>query len=783
MLSPKGSGKAITFASFRQQVFTRADIEAYNFEQNTLYTLLAVKSADTESAYAWNNGKGFSDQPEQGKEGDDGKIEYSPLSTYPEDSSLDFFGLTYSSETQAPALDAAVSDGVTPTITIAEASGTLPDLMHCNDAKRKTATDGTVILPFQHALAALNLMISREDISETSNVNLDDVVVTGIQLDNVAKRATLNVVTGQWTWSADDVGSRVIFSGSKPVDKDLNGDLRVGPEDFLVFPNGIGETDILPTTITISLSGIKDNHGSYLNATLENGVTVSGGKCTVSVPIRKIGSDGNDGGPLKMERNHKYTLSISVMRSNVRIITVSPQVFDWETVTLEKGDGHRGTLGQPVTFGGVVWMDRNLGASTADCQNDWWNSLGYYYEYARNIPFMLNVPVITSMGYCIPDKYVTNLETGAESTNTTKYLCDNNRQIVYGYVDQDPAFKDYVVYTWDNNGNKVSLVSNTTLAEMRELPENAGKSDSEILAINPGDTGSYTYVYAFRNIEGVGGEFEGSTTGVWYDKKPTDFIQNYWYSVRNQPVPKGWRLPTGKDAYSILPDEDFYWVNPDYNAETAPHRFQQVGIASDATLESHYPKHTFGPALEFNGDYVYQFFFGDFEVDESADKNAEWSSPVYNDINRTRLYGIKYQGTSRAYRYMITIHDSNIHNGAFVRFSLFPASPNDRLISNVNDVDGAARDAALNLVDRNPKWNLHKFDWDNPSSYMDFPMSGHIADQKAYVNLLGRDLKLRLQDFNLPRLANYCFKLSNDGVGVAMTYDPTTCPIRLVRDL
>ena len=38
-----------------------------------------------------------------------------------------------------------------------------------------------------------------------------------------------------------------------------------------------------------------------------------------------------------------------------------------------------------------MWMDRNLGAQSADCENDWYNTIGHYYQFGRNIPFILDI--------------------------------------------------------------------------------------------------------------------------------------------------------------------------------------------------------------------------------------------------------------------------------------------------------------------------------------------------------------------------------------------------------
>ena len=170
---------------------------------------------------------------------------------------------------------------------------------------------------------------------------------------------------------------------------------------------------------------------------------------------------------------------------------------------------------------------------------------------------------------------------------------------------------------------------------------------------------------------------------------------------------------------------------------------------------------------------------------------GDLSTPIYNDNNITRVYGIKYQGTSKAYRYMIEVRESNVggksdastFNCGYVRFSMFPATADDKFLSDKDSKDAVSTsDNTYNLYSENPKWNLHKFDWDHPSSYIDFPLQGQIEAHPMHINIFGRDLKLRLKEMN-SATGNYCMKLSNAGTGFYGTWHSTTCSTRLVRDI
>lgn len=633
----------------------------------------------------------------------------------------------------APVLNTPILDGTNPTITIGETEGLLKDLMHSNGAKGKSSSDGIVQLPFEHALAAVNFMIGKQDeqFDPERDRQLQHVKVTKIVLKNVAKQATMDVKTGVWT--PDVTEDRVVYENETGFAiPEIS--TEIGPKDYLVFPT-YGEQ----VSVEVWLEGLEQYNGSgyeLMNKTFEapgTGLVVSEGKCKITYDLRRFDDkDGTDVGALTFDRNHKYQLAIFVMRDNVRIVAISPQVYDWLDVNLDLAkDPHVTTLGQPITFGGTVWMDRNLGAKSADCETDWLHTLGYWWEYARNIPFMMDVDVFERNHYRIdPGKSYAIVD------------ADGNR--VEGRPDRNPAWKDYFIYTFDQYGNKVSAVGFQTLKQLAALPENAGKSDREILAIDPGDPGSYAFVAYYNG------------TTYWYDTKANNHIHNYWYNINNQPVPKGWRLPNAKDVYSIMPEQSINWY---YDGN----RLNKVGIPTPLETKDQ------SPANEFVENYKFSFVYGNYTVNTSADKSQELSDAIIHNDKLTRLYGIKHQGTDKAYRYSIIMYDSTVPNGRYVRFSQFPTTKDDKFI-----VEGT-------------KWNLHQFDWDHPSAYMDFPLQGHLisnyssSDPAALINIFGREIKIRLQDRHGEH--NWCMKLSNDGTGVANTWQSTTCPTRLVRDI
>ena len=766
-------GEAIQMSSFRQQVFTRADVDEIDFPAGTKYTLLAVDAAQPTK---WSSAAGFENVPQEGVEvvtNGVHKISYEPVGLYRHGESLDFYGLLYNvpkdeePAAAAPVLNTPIGDDVNPTITIGETDGLLPDLMHSNETKGKSSADGIVQLPFEHALAALNFIISKQDEQhdEVQDKQLQNVKVTKVVLKNVAKQATMDVATGVWTPEA--ASERVVFEDA--AGKVLTTEAKaIGPKDMLVFPT-YGEQ----VSVEVSLEGLEMYNGSSyvpMNKTFDaTGLVVTDGKCTVSYDLKLFDDvTGDVAGNLQFERNHKYQLAIFVMRDNVRIVAVSPQVYEWVDVDLDLvSDPRVTTLGQPITIGGTVWMDRNLGAKSADCEKDWWHTLGYYYEYARNIPFIMDVEVAAAH-YYVPTRY--KKDNGQYADNDAHYLCykdgANKDKIAFGTAETAVAYPDYLLFTYDQNGNKVSKYSDKALCNYA----NYGRvPDGDIVAINPGDKGTYAFIAPTVTKIGKSG-YSGSQR-IWYDPAENTHIRNYWYDIDNQPVPKGWRLPTAKDVYTIMPENSFHWF-------FGGNRFRQVGVAVS--------RNTTGNAQTYAGTYRYQYFYGNFEVDKTVSKTAQWSTPKYKGSGtnfQTRIYGIKHVGTSKAYRYMVEVNPSNVDNCGYARFYIFPATPTDVFKCNKNTKDAISDDEnANNLYSENPQWNLHQFDWDHPSTYIDFPLQGQIEGSPWQVNLFGRDIKLRLME-TANMTDNYCMKLSNQGLGFAGTWHSTTGPTRLVRDI
>jgi hypothetical protein len=799
---------AIRFTSFRRQVFTRADIDQAVFAEGTAYTLLAVGHKESAAAYNWATDAGFVDVPETGVETAAHAIQYEPTAMFPKDADLDFFALTYGNTT-APSLDSAPVDGAVPTITLTEAGDRLADLQHSNSVKERTSAGGTVILPFDHALAAVNFLIAKQDESgdAVSDRQLEAVRVTSIKLENVAEEATMDIASGEWSWTAAHVGNRSVFSDGDGVALTTSA-TAIGEEDLLVFPNSDGDKtnnvydpdapfkyytadgDECPSKgeqviIKIALEGLQTydfDAGDYvpMEKTLQDGTVVSGGRAEVSFPLRLYDDrKGLDAGPMLFERNHKYTLSIFVMRDNVRIVAVSPQVYKWEDVKIA-GEAEE-ILGQPVTFGGIVWMDRNLGASSADCENDWWHSCGYFYQFGRNIPYIINLDdILAADGKSEKPDLLT---TGSHSF--TKTASSPSRGTTYF---SSKGF--YLFYTFNEKGEKVYDWYGGTNYIYEPNVENRTLSDRTYVAIRPGEKGFYGMMAGGSNTStwarNASGSAEPKNGSFWLD--PANLKKG---NPENQPVPKGWRMPTRADGYKILPE-------PAQNArswmEYAAYLFQGRISDLDQNISGDVNKLSY---VLGDDNYRYQYVRGRIYVKEDETPDADgltsigvYSSSVPDASAAPCIYGIKRQGTPEAYRIMIKRMKSNVTGRYFLRISQFPSNENEIFRTSV-DKTGTQNSKALSYNGTAAtKWNLQEFDWEHPSGVLDFPLQGYIdaGGDVPYWNQIGICTIMRLPEYesSLSSSTNWTFYMRNATSGVAVGAASRRALgdcIRLVRDM
>lgn len=332
----------------KSHIITRAGDEVTQFEVGTKYLLYA------------NRGNEWPLYNTEGTEQANHTIGYGSPLVY-DDTPISIYGVTYGTAASSPSQAPENTPLGVPMIAEKVTNNSLPDLMFSNNLIDQTVSNGYRLeMDFKHAMSKVEFMIVKQDESEDTDKKLEGVTLKDITVKGTHQSGTFDIVKGKWNYGdSDELDERNYFSGEQGItttSTEVSGEL-------LLFPNA-------------------DNEEVSISVTLGN---LEGGDKTVTYPLRKVNEEGEDAGAFQFEVNHQYTLLITVLKDEVRTIAIAPQVYDW--IDENRDDNY---LGQPVTFANLMWMDRNLGATSADCENDWEACRGYYYQYARNIPYILD---------------------------------------------------------------------------------------------------------------------------------------------------------------------------------------------------------------------------------------------------------------------------------------------------------------------------------------------------------------------------------------------------------
>lgn len=449
----------------KSHIITRAGDEVTQFEVGTKYLLYA------------NRGNEWPLYNTEGTEQANHTIGYGSPLVY-DDTPISIYGVTYGTAASSPSQAPKNTPLDNPMIKEEVIDNTLCDLMFSNNLIDQTVSNGYRLeMDFKHAMSRVEFMIVKQDESGDEDMRLENVTLKAITVKGTHRSGTFDIVNGKWTYvDSDELVERNYFSGEQDI---TTTSTKVSGE-LLLFPNA-------------------DNEEVSISVTLGN---LEGENKEVEYKLRKVDEEGNDVGVFQFEVNHQYTLLITVLKDEVRTIAIAPQVYDW--IDKDRKDNY---LGQPVTFANLMWMDRNLGATSADCENDWEACRGYYYQYARNIPYIL-------------DK--------------EKYDAAPNKIPVYPFL-----------YTYNQYGEKVYSVDDVQTTVLTSQTIRGRKK----IAVNPGEDGEYRFISDVND----GGYWMLDENG-----QEESFINEFWTSsVENHPCPKGWRLPTKEDFASFLPEKQF----------------------------------------------------------------------------------------------------------------------------------------------------------------------------------------------------------------------------------
>lgn len=382
----------IAFSANSARMVTKAGLQYTSFAEDTKYLLYGLESPSGSGNYDWND---MIMNDVTGVETESHLIDYGE-DLYFNKRHLDFYGVTVCSTEIVPQrTDASASSE--PVFSLALEDGVFPDLMYSDNLKNCNESMGLLDMNFDHALSKIHFDVVRQDKESLKGIRLKSISII-----DTHRNGEFNIVTGKWAYGdiAGSAGPRVFYhagegsgieAGTEPMPvTDPGGELS----EMLIIPN---EDMTTPISLKIKVVLTNTDGTEYSPDPYE---------------IMAIDENGNPVSPYLFRKNHSYRLTLMIMTDGVRIITVSPMEYPW---IVEEPELY---MGQPITFGGLMWMDRNLGATSADCKKDWANTRGFYYQFGRNIPYIFD------------DEKFRNR---SSSVNTYRTHGDKNEQLNIGY--------------------------------------------------------------------------------------------------------------------------------------------------------------------------------------------------------------------------------------------------------------------------------------------------------------------------------------------------------------
>ncbi|MCY6336772.1 fimbrillin family protein [Bacteroides fragilis] len=406
---------------------------------------------------------------------------------------LDFYALTYGNTTLP--VCGSEAGGIPVCNITSSAGGVLPDLRRAVLTGQSGINSGVITLPFKHTLSKLKFEVVKQkpESGSTGTDVLQDIRLQGISVSDYSEGALL-LSTGEYSHAGGKSDRAVLGSGfSQAVTESvlpvtIDGQSGSAAVECLIFP-----------TLTTATEGVKINVAT-------TGTNSGNRTDTYEIRVPVMGDDGtvqkDESGqtvtePFRFLPNYEYTLTITITNSDVQIITIIPRRYDW----IEHDDDSQ-YLGQPLTFNGLMWMDRNLGATSADMTTaeGWEGARGYVYQMGRSIPYYLPKTV--------------------------------------NYRGSDGVMRQRPKSMIDANGG----ASPYPQIVKHESDAPIGRPAVATLALNPGDAGkAFSYV---------------RVSGDWDNTTATS--STYWKNTKNDPCPTGWRVPTKADFDGIMPTAERY---------------------------------------------------------------------------------------------------------------------------------------------------------------------------------------------------------------------------------
>lgn len=661
--------------------------------------------------------------------------------------SLSFYGFTYGEE-NAPELD---TDAYTRTEEV-DGNGELKDLMwgilvDQNDATAEFPCE----IPFRHAFSRLEFKVSQLESETEAGQGMYNLGIERIAVTDTYQSGTVDLFTGKTTLNAENkYGKEGRALPKMSVNYDLEKDEYIAVET----PDSLGAMIVFPSAAK-SLRGVVGEYTIGLKITLkgkdkaEVEKLVGTGNATSSddyyigdyiveqVYSSVYGGDDptDDNGsiaasPLYLQAGSKYTLHIVLMKDEVRVVTVVPSKVEWlpgETETDK--DGNENTfstevVGQPVFFDNTMWMDRNLGANEADPGGNYNQTIGYYYQNNRNIPYWpYSFNTYGTSEYNRWDGSLT-YSTELKGIPTPENRYDDDFSISSSW--SSPAYKVYPII--DENA-----INTSDICKRQWYSSETGNTYLTTLQkLSTYNSGTYIF------FAGNGGD--------------VPWKGNEWNVRENQPAPPGYALPTQEQFQSIFPTTvfagnitflklrydgtDWYGtdgtINSDYKVLRICVPFYKDGVNTTPNKDNKCYKTWEGLADpgQSPGPYIYTqspFFHRTKEPagDPSSgycsvyiisrdeeDDTGSITSDNYNTKQWGTIYGIKKVGTTEAYRMRWKVMNADatgVNPRLYVEVCMYSCTKNDNL-----------------KVD-----NFKNYDWEHPVSQMFFPLCGEVEGRNS----------------------------------------------------
>ena len=470
-------------------IYTRADVSADDdqkaFEAGTKYQLFAVENDNWNANYLQ---KTPSKNAIEGTETNEHTISFDGNNKF-NNHSLNFYAVTLSDKEYVPEIKYN-ADNSAPTCYVSYENGALTDVMWAGNLKNQTyKNSGKLQLNFEHTLSKLHIYAQKNEELANSTVVLKEVKL----IDYLS--GDLSLATGEFSSATDTRVDNTAHTHSV-----YKADTQINEE---TAKNEIFSAMTFPTRGTDT-----DSHALGLKVTTK----VDDYEKTTTYRIKEVDVENTTDNKnpkykaFKFKPNYEYDIVLTMTQTTM-VVTVIPRVYDWID---DNSDYEDTQIGSSVTFGSVTWMDRNLGATSADATKSiqsWEASRGFYYQFGRSIPYYLN-------GSCLDPNVEdpTNAVPDCNGANkTSSYKPDNAKPFPYvpgHYNDAQRTDKSY------------------------------GYSDC---AQDPGETKVFKF---------------SSSANEYYSRdwaSDHNVSATYWDNPINQPCPKGWRLPTKDEFLSIVP--------------------------------------------------------------------------------------------------------------------------------------------------------------------------------------------------------------------------------------